>query len=634
MAGLLPIAAASILGLIAIGWPRWTDEAGTTRRRLLMAAAGLAGLVITASELLGLFHRLDFQALTIFWSALLGILLAIGLRNGTLVGGLQRLPTAGRAVANMSFGERLLLAAAACVALVLLLIALQSPPNTVDSLQYHMARVAHWAQNHSLRHYAATYHPQLWNAIGAEIEVLHLYILGQGDQLVNLIQWASMIGAAVAVSVLAAELGGDRRAQLAAAVFGATAPAGLLQATSTQTDYSVGFWVVATIAMVIPFVRRPLTYAEWAGFGMALGVGMLTKGTFYPFIAPAVAIILLAGGLRRRRAVAAEGPALLLAGVIALGLNLGYFSRNLSTYGGPFGTAEWLDHKRAAVLSIRAPVVRSVQEIMANFGSPSEVWTRGLTDAVVRWSEASGFPQPDFEVPWAWNHEDLSGNPVHMLIAPAAVGLVFLQPDLRRRRRLLIAAVGVATTFVFYAWFKAYDFYGLRHLIPFYLLAAPVFGIVVASQRWPWLAQRACLGLLALAVPYVLLNSTRPVIGLRPRTRVVSVFVAPRTDLLFANLAELKEPYVAGAAAIRETGCRQIGTSLDSRDPEYALWYLLGAPSDLLRIESVRPLESLEPLRDPEFEPCAVFCTNCGDRQEFNGLELLATHEHVRVFGK
>jgi hypothetical protein len=112
------------------------------------------------------------------------------------------------------------------------------------------------------------------------------------------------------------------------------------------------------------------------------------------------------------------------------------------------------------------------------------------------------------------------------------------------------------------------------------------------------------------------------------------VFVAPRTDLLFANLAELKEPYVAGAAAIRETGCRQIGTSLDSRDPEYALWYLLGAPSDSLRIESVRPLESLEPLRDPEFEPCAVFCTNCGDRQLFGELPLQASFDHIRVYSQ
>ena len=633
MAGLLPIAAASILGLIAIGWPRWTDEAGTTRRRLLMAAAGLAGLVITASELLSLFHRLDFQALTIFWSALLVILLIFGLRSGTLVGGLQRLRSAGRAAANTSSGERLLLAAAACVALVLLLIALQSPPNTVDSLQYHMARVAHWAQNHSLRHYAATYHPQLWNAIGAEIAVLHLYVLARGDLLANLVQWAAMLGSAVAVSLLTAELGGSRRAQWLAMVFGASAPVALLQATSTQTDYAAGFWVVTTAALLLPVTRRSLTVPEWAATGLSQGVGMLTKGTFYP-IAAAMVLLLLVWGWRAGRSLPRLARGMALVASLALALNLGYWWRNVVLYGGPFGNTGWIATRTAAGWQPMAPFARLLQESVLNLATPWPGLNDKLAVGVQGMSVILGSPQPAFDLIWAWNHEDLAGSPLHLIAFPIGLWIAAGTTESRTGRRTLGYALAVLAAFAAFSWLIAYNPYGLRHHIPLFLLWGPVLGVGLQDRVRPNWATIMSLGLLATAVPWIVFNSTRPLVGWVPRTRAQSVFEATRRELLFANVPELRQPYTLAAQAVLASGCHEVGTSLDSRDPEYALWWLLGAPARQIEIQSVRPLPSLEHVRDPAFRPCAVFCTNCGDRQVFDGLPLDGSFGHVRVYSE
>ncbi|GAI89103.1 unnamed protein product, partial [marine sediment metagenome] len=52
-----------------------------------------------------------------------------------------------------------------------------------------MARVAHWAQQGSVAHYASGVKNQILMSPGAEFAVLHLYVLGSGDQLVNFVGW-------------------------------------------------------------------------------------------------------------------------------------------------------------------------------------------------------------------------------------------------------------------------------------------------------------------------------------------------------------------------------------------------------------------------------------------------------------
>ncbi len=77
---------------------------------------------------------------------------------------------------------------------LLFYIAVRSPSNTIDSLQYHMSRVMHWTQNQSLAFYPVYYEPQLFNPIYAEVVILNLRILAGGDWPANLVQWGSMVG--------------------------------------------------------------------------------------------------------------------------------------------------------------------------------------------------------------------------------------------------------------------------------------------------------------------------------------------------------------------------------------------------------------------------------------------------------
>ncbi|MHC5831404.1 MAG: glycosyltransferase family 39 protein, partial [Nostoc sp.] len=99
-------------------------------------------------------------------------------------------------------------------------------------------------QNHTVAHYPTSYTPQLYQNPWSEFVILHFQILSGGDYFANLVQWFSMIGCIIGVSLIARQLGADLRGQVFSAVVTATIPMGILQASSTQNDYVIAFWVV------------------------------------------------------------------------------------------------------------------------------------------------------------------------------------------------------------------------------------------------------------------------------------------------------------------------------------------------------------------------------------------------------
>jgi hypothetical protein len=138
--------------------------------------------------------------------------------------------------------------------------------------------------------------------------------------------------------------------------------------------------------------------------------------------------------------------------------------------------------------------------------------------------------------------------------------------------------------------------------------------------------------MLLLGAPWVLLNGSRPAIGMKPRTMIDSVFDEAPQVILLANWTQLRDAYFGAADAVRESGCDQVGLRLDSHDLEYAYWWLLDAPQGGIRLENIDPPPHLERYVDPEFRPCAIICMVCGGRTRFHGLERFFSQAQVTVF--
>ncbi len=115
---------------------------------------------------------------------------------------------------------------------------------------------------------------------------------------------------------------------------------GVLQASSTQNDYVVAYWAVCLLSLVVLGKQRPLSLFENVCLALALGTGLLTKGTFFVYALPVMAWHFVPMVYQRRpRQWLTEG--LLVIGIVVL-VNLGFWARNIVTYGGPYGNSEWL----------------------------------------------------------------------------------------------------------------------------------------------------------------------------------------------------------------------------------------------------------------------------------------------------
>ncbi len=126
-------------------------------------------------------------------------------------------------------------------------------------MTYHLSRVMHWQQQQSLSYFPTPNLRELHAGPWAEMAVLQGQILIGRDRLAASVQWIAMIGCLIGVSYIAKLLGGSGEAQALAAFITVTIPMGILQSTSTQTDYVVSLWLVCLAAFSLESMAREAT---------------------------------------------------------------------------------------------------------------------------------------------------------------------------------------------------------------------------------------------------------------------------------------------------------------------------------------------------------------------------------------
>jgi hypothetical protein len=607
------------------------------RTAFLQTIVLMGVMIVAQSELLSLFSALTQLWVAALWGLALIVSLGFGWRFGLLVEGWKEVIHRLRSLSKL---EVLFGSALGAIFLLLSVVAYLSPPNNLDSLGYHMSRVVHWAQDRSIAHYAVAYQVQLLNPIMAEITILNLRLLWGSDQLSNFVQWFSMVGSLIGVSLLAGVLGVGRKGQLAAVAFAASVPMGVLQATSTQNDYVTTLWLICLAVFVVQAIKQEPGVVELFCIAAPLGLGLLTKGTYYPYAVP-LGIWLIVHWLRQRQLLAFLKRGALIVAVVVL-LNLGFWARNTITFGGPLGPEKWVSGQTSGDIGVFALAARLVENTVLNFTPPDKATTRQIL-AAVRFLFAHFYPGiKSFNLIWGWNHEDMAGNPVHLiLMAVSLVVLVLLKRAGRvEDRNILWYGLTVLATFFTLALVVHYDQYGTRFQLPFVVSWGPVFGFVLAKLGERRLATTAAFLLLLAALPWVFFNRSRPLIGItnqpemfsiRPigftgTTNIGSILITPPTTILFANRLGLLGPYIHMIRAIEASGCTQVGLRIDSHDIEYQFWWMLGAPQNGTRIEAISYPDILTRYADPAFKPCAIICTTCEGRNRLHGLNLASPY--------
>jgi Dolichyl-phosphate-mannose-protein mannosyltransferase len=400
---------------------RFLQRSGSWRASILRAATacGVALLIIT--ELLSFFRLLSLAWLLASWVAAFLVMFArVRARSNA-----PERPNDGATAPWSADGWTLsLLLGLALIVLATGVIAIVAPPNTWDAMVYHMPRVMHWIQNGSVANYPTNIPRQLYLTPWAEFAILHAQILSGGDHFANLVQWLAMIGSLLGVSLIAQQLGGDARSQVFAAVVCATIPMGILQASSTQNDYVVTFWLVCFAYHVCRFLRHEdsqLEHGWWMGAN--LGLALLTKPTAYVFALPFLAWMLLEAGRRRRRDL---WKTVATIGLLAFMLNAGHYDRMVRLYGSPLGPGREGPHTLANESFGASTLASNVaRNIALHVGTPNENINRAIESWFVWFHQKLGTDINDPKITWLGTrlritkpslHEDSAGNFTHTVL--------------------------------------------------------------------------------------------------------------------------------------------------------------------------------------------------------------------------
>ncbi len=596
------------------------SESPDWRQAFVLASLTWGLEVFVFTEVLSL-----LRALTPAWTALswlLSILVVIGglvyLRRQ---GHVLRWPT----LPPLTPWRASLLAGLGMVTGITLLIALVAPPNNWDSMTYHLPRVMHWIQNRSVAHYPTHILRQLYQSPWAEFAITHLQLLSGGDRFANLVQWFSMAGSLVAVSFIARQLGADTDGQLVTAVVAATIPMGILQASSTQNDYVLAFWIVYLAVFTLRLMQGGWHWLDVFGFAASLSLAILTKGTAYVYALPFVVWVAVAGV--RRLGWRFWQPALAITALVII-VNTPHLWRNYRVFGSPLGEPGYYGNEvlgpaalasnvlRNLSLHVYAPPVGNIpSEMLDAFDRLHEWLGVGLNDPRTTLAGAFSFPGP-FQL--YTFHEDHAGNALHLLAIMLAFAVLLASPRLRRAHQNTVSYLAVVSSaFLLYSLIFKWQPWGSRLHLPFFVLASPLVTIVFHSVRPAVLRMTITWLFLLGALPFLLFNMMRPVLPLSyleilpfdasASSRSNSTIFAERIFLYSPNPQRILE-YMDVSTALDEANCSQLGlvTGIDSW--EYPLWVVLKDVPEM-RIEHVlveNGSQTLPTLDTTQYFPCAI----------------------------
>ncbi|MGA7385892.1 MAG: hypothetical protein WBW81_14725 [Methylocella sp.] len=599
------------------------QRAGRDRRYTLLLAAIVWGIFLTLlTEVLSYFYFLTSTGLAAGWAV-------FGLACCWLTWRLGGKREPRQLSPPLEDSEKALLCGLGLLLAIVGLTALLAPPNTWDAMSYHLPRVVLWATNRSVQIFPTADYSQVLFTTWAEFAMLHLYLLWGSDRLVNLVEFASLVGTTVAVSSIAATFGASRFIQIVTAIISATIPEGVLEASGAMNTYVGAFWVTTAAYFVLRWNAQP-SWLDLFGFSAAAGLAALTKGTAYVFLPFVLLGCWWIGPPAARRLLVMRLP---VAALVPLAINGRQFVRSYRLTGSPLGLPfpdagprlHWMSEHFSAAGTF-ANVIRNIS---LHLGTPFESLNQTIFSVVTSLIRRSGEDPNDPRVVWqsvnfGLNHlsrtEDYAGNPWHLALIVAAVGLLVLLHK-KQPAGLPAYTLGVAAAFVLYSGMLQWQPWGSRHQLAVFVLMAPVVAIAFGNSLSSRAMAAIGFALLVCSSPYALANRLRPLI---PGLTGGCLFGLTRNEMYLSDQHEqIRSAYIAAGTEVGKSKCDRIGIDafVDGPDatfrrdpPSFFVYPLLAmagsAPAKSFRYLNVTNLTAAYARQDA-FAPCLVICLDC-----------------------
>ncbi|MBP9818217.1 glycosyltransferase family 39 protein [Candidatus Shapirobacteria bacterium] len=470
------------------------------------------------------------------------------------------------------------------ILLPLLGIALYYPPNNWDSMTYHLPRVMHWIQNENVNFYPTNNKRQLFMGVTAEYVILHWRLLFGSDIFFNFFQFISMLGSVVGCGLIAKELGGGQKIQMVARILTLTLPMGILQATSTQTDYVAAFCLMAFILFGL---RR-----EFVLWSVALGIGILTKTTFLIFAFPFGLYFGWKWLQTERRHIF---RVIVGTFVIVMLINGPLWSRNFQQFGNIFGPRQMSVVMANNNVEPKYVVSNLMRNIAMNLGLPNDKYN-SLVDGVVESAhklfglkiddKVNSFLGEKYKTSFII-HEDIVGN--FLIVVLFGVAMLFIR---NCSKVVKILNTCIVAGWILFSLFLKWQLSGTRLELPLLVISTPIIAIILGKYlEKKWLL----IGLIIVSLPFVAgnmlinwggwltLSGSNRQIG-----REILKLPYVREEKYYMMNPPLYNQHQQVVEAIFSAGVTNVALDIGGDSWEYPLWVMLQKQHPNIRIEYLR----------------------------------------------
>ena len=290
-------------------------------------------------------------------------------------------------------------------------------------------------------------------------------------------------------------------------------------------------------------------------------------------------------------------------------MNFGVFSRNIALYSHPLST----ENNKITTDSISfgglgANLIRNgTSHLALPLPNINQYMTEKVSDFLGDYNDDPRFLFQDtrFEIKFSINEDD-AGNLLHFLFLIIAV---ICYPWCKRedKRSLSLILGSFLIMILFYSLLVKWQPWGGRLQLPIFLFGSPLVGLIIEKGRLNKILSFVILiSLVSYSIPFLMLNSTRPLVPLfrhrsplrntsikrwfsdrpdryiqyaeiiSPFYRDASILRTDREEQYFAGYPLIFEDYVQILDTVSQLDPEVVGLDLDSDTWEYPIWAFSG----------------------------------------------------------
>lgn len=157
------------------------------------------------------------------------------------------------------------------------------PPTNWYSTTYHLPRIIQWINHGSLEYYPTHIIRQLYQPPFAEYAILETILLNKSDIFSFSIQFIYYLLVSFTMIEITSYFSKKRNIRWIAGLLSLFIPEAILQATSTQNDIFVSFFIASSILFLLLILKKP-TQINFIFLGISIGLALLTKALDYVYL--------------------------------------------------------------------------------------------------------------------------------------------------------------------------------------------------------------------------------------------------------------------------------------------------------------------------------------------------------------